>query len=243
VASQPIDTVTVNKEPLSLYAPVHSWWRNRYLIGQMIRREVLERYKGSVFGLVWSFAHPLLMLLVYMFVFGIVFKMRWGVEQDNNMQFAIVLFAGLIVHALFAECLVRAPSLILSNKHLVTKVVFPLETLIIVSTGTALFHMAVSIVILLSFLMLTQFSVHWTIVFLPVVLLPLIMMSMGVSWFVASLAVFLRDIAQIVGILSTVLLFLSAVFYPLSAVPEALRPYLYVSPLTLIIEEVRKVVI
>lgn len=228
---------------MSLYAPVHSWWRNRYLIGQMIRREVLERYKGSVFGLIWSFAHPLLMLTVYMFVFGIVFKMRWGIEQDNNTQFAVVLFAGLIVHALFSECLVRAPSLILSNTHLVKKVVFPLETLIIVSTGTALFHMIVSTGILLLFVLVTNFAIHWTVVFLPVVLLPLLLMSMGVGWFVASLAVFLRDVAQIVGILSTVLLFLSAIFYPLSAVPDALRPYLYLSPLTLIVDQVRKVVI
>ncbi len=233
----------IKKEPLSLYAPVHSWWRNRYLIGQMIRREVLERYKGSLFGLVWSFAHPLLMLLVYMFVFGIVFKMRWGIEQDNNVQFAIVLFAGLIVHALFSECLIRAPSLILSNTHFVKKVLFPLETLIIVSTGTALFHMSVSVIILLLFFSLTHFTLHWTVVFLPVVILPLLLLSMGVSWFVASLAVFIRDVAQIVGILSTVLLFLSPIFYPLSAVPEVLRPYLYLNPLTLIIEQVRKIVI
>lgn len=183
------------------------------------------------------------MLLVYMFVFGIVFKMRWGVEQDSNTQFAIVLFAGLIVHALFSECLIRAPSLILSNTQFVKKVVFPLETLIIVSTGTALFHMAVSAGILLLFFFLTHLTIHWTVVFLPLVLLPLLLLSMGVSWFVASLAVFLRDVAQIVGILSTVLLFLSPIFYPLSAVPEALRAYLYLNPLTLIIEQVRNVVI
>ncbi len=169
--------------------------------------------------------------------------MRWGVEQENNVQFAIVLFAGLIVHALFSECLIRAPSLILSNTHFVKKVVFPLETLVIVSTGTALFHMSVSVGILLLFFLFAHFTIHWTVVFLPVVLFPLLLMSMGVSWFVASVGVFLRDVAQIVGILSTVLLFLSPIFYPLSAVPAALRPYLYLNPLTLIIEQVRRVVI
>ena len=228
---------------LALIAPLYSWWKNRYLIGQMIKREVLERYKGSIFGLIWSFMHPLLMLLVYMFVFGIVFKMRWGIEQESDVQFAIVLFAGLIVHALFSECLTRAPSLILSNAHFVKKVVFPLEVLTIVSMGTALFHMIVSLGILLVFFFVANFLINWTIVFLPVILLPLVLMALGVSWFISSLSVFMRDVTQVVGILSTVLLFLSPIFYPLSAVPEVLRTYLYLNPLTVIIEQVRKVVI
>ncbi|MDH3638711.1 MAG: ABC transporter permease [Gammaproteobacteria bacterium] len=219
------------------------FWKNRDLVSQMIRREVLERYRGSVLGLVWSFAHPLLMLLVYMFVFGIVFKIKWGVEHEDNIQFGVVLFAGLVVHALFTECLVRAPNLILSNTHFVKKVVFPLEVLAVVTVGTALFHSAVSLLILLIFNTVAHLEFNWTVVFLPLVLAPLILLSLGVTWFLASLGVFLRDVAHIVGILSTVLLFLSPIFYPLTAVPEALRPLMYLNPLTVIVEQLRNVVI
>lgn len=220
-----------------------TFWQHRDLISQMIHRDVLERYRGSMLGLIWSFAHPLLMLLVYMFVFGIVFQIKWGVEHDDNIQFGVVLFAGLVVHALFTECLVRAPNLVRANTHFVKKVVFPLEILAVTSVGTALFHTAVSLAILLIFNTVVHFQFHWTIVFLPVVLIPLVVLSLGVSWFLASLGVFLRDVTHIVGILATVLLFLSPIFYPLSAVPEVVRPLIYLNPLTVIVEQLRNVVI
>ncbi len=216
---------------------------NRHLIVQLIKREVLVRYRGSALGLLWSFMHPLLMLLVYMFVFGIVFRIRWGGEQVDDVNFGVVLFSGLIVHALFAECLVRAPGLVVSNPHFVKKVVFPLEILPLVSLGTALFHMSVGLIILLIFNTAAHGVLHWTLLFIPVVIAPLAAMVLGVSWFLASLGVFIRDINQIVGILATVLLFLCPVFYPLSAVPEAMRPFLYLNPLTVIVEEMRRVVI
>lgn len=218
-------------------------WRHRELITQLIKREVLERYRGSLFGLLWSFLHPLFMLLVYMFVFGVVFRVRWGVEHDDQVQFGVVLFAGLIVHALFAECLVRAPNLILSNPHFVKKVVFPLEILAVVLLGSALFHMLVGFLILLLFNGVAHAQLPWTVIFVPLILAPLVLLSLGLSWFLASLGVFLRDISQIVGILATVLLFLCPIFYPLSAVPEALQTWMYLNPLTLIVEEMRNAVI
>lgn len=183
------------------------------------------------------------MLLVYMFVFGVVFKMKWGVGHADNVQFGVVLFSGLIVHALFAECLVRSPTLILSKPQFVKKVVFPLEILPMVIVGTALFHMSVGIVILLLFNALAHSTVHWTIVLVPVILAPLLCLSLGLSWFLASLGVFIRDIKQIVGILATVLLFLCPIFYPLDAVPETVRSLMYLNPLTLIVIEMRNVVI
>lgn len=218
-------------------------WRHRELIIQLIKREVLERYRGSLFGLLWSFLHPLFMLLVYMFVFGVVFKIRWGVEHGDQVQFGVVLFAGLIVHALFAECLVRAPNLVLSNAHFVKKVVFPLEILAVVLLGSALFHLLVGFLILLLFNGVAHAQMPWTIVFVPFILAPLVLLSLGLSWFLASLGVFLRDISQIVGILATVLLFLCPIFYPLSAVPEPLQAWMYLNPLTLIVEEMRNAVI
>jgi len=233
----------MDRQQHGLAYTLNSGWRHRDLILQLIKREVIERYRGSVFGLVWSFMHPMFMLAVYLFVFGVVLKLRWGLEGETNVQFAVVLFAGLIVHALYAECLVRAPQLILANKHLVTKLVFPLEILSIVSVGTAVFHMIVGLFILILINGIVHGQVHSTIVFVPVVIFPLFIIGLGTSWFLASLGVFLRDIAHIVGILATVLLFMSPIFYPISAVPETLIPFMYMNPLTVIVEELRSVVI
>src|SRR2546422_551628 len=109
---------------------VASFWRNRQLIVQMTRREVLGRYKGSLMGLAWSFFNPVLMLSVYTFFFSVVFKSRWGGGgEESKASFAVILFVGMIVHGLFTEVINRAPSIILSNVNYVKKVVFPLETL------------------------------------------------------------------------------------------------------------------
>ena len=228
---------------MSWFPPYFLVSSHKDLIFQLARREVLERYRGSVLGLLWSFMHPILMLLVYMFVFGVVFQMKWGIERKGDMEFAIILFSGLIVHGLFAECLVRAPSLVTSHAHFVKKIVFPLQILPVVSVCVALFHMAVGLFILLLATLLTQASIPLTVILLPVVLFPIVLLALGVSWFLASLGVFLRDVSQVVGILATVLLFLSPIFYPVSAVPERLQPFLYLNPLTLIIEELRNVMI
>jgi lipopolysaccharide transport system permease protein len=220
-----------------------SLWRHRFLIWQMSKREVIGRYRGSVMGLMWSFFNPILMLAVYTFVFSIVFKARWSVESNSKSEFAIVLFAGLIVHGLFAECVNRAPGLILSNVNYVKKVVFPLEILPWVTLGSALFHASVSFAVLLMFYAIVHFSLNWTAIFLPVLLLPLALWTMGISWFLASVGVFVRDVGHTIGIVTTIMLFLSPVFYPVSALPENLRPLLHLNPLTFIIEQVRTVLI
>ncbi len=230
--------------PTSLNALSKSLWRNRQLIFQMTKREVVGRYKGSVMGLAWSFFNPVLMLVVYTFVFSVVFQSRWHMDGDESKtQFAVVLFVGMIVHGLFAEMLNRAPALILSNVNYVKKVIFPLEILPVVSLGAALFHSLISIGVLLLAFVLFNGYLHWTTIFVPVVLLPLIILSLGFSWMLASLGVFLRDVGQIVGIVTTVMLFLAPVFYPIAALPEQFRPWLMANPLTFIIEQAREVVI
>ncbi|MCC7248124.1 MAG: ABC transporter permease, partial [Lysobacter sp.] len=120
-------------------------WRNRRLMGQLVQREVISRYRGSMAGLAWSFFNPLLMLAVYTFVFSVVFKARWGGGENSKASFAIFLFVGLLVHGVFAECIVRAPSLILANTNYVKRVIFPLEILTGVAMGSALFHTFVSL--------------------------------------------------------------------------------------------------
>jgi lipopolysaccharide transport system permease protein len=233
-----------SKHPASLFDLFESLWRNRQLILQLARREVAGRYRGSVMGLTWSFFNPVLMLLVYTFVFSVVFRARWGIGgEESKSDFAIILFVGMIVHGLFAECINRAPSLILSNINYVKKVVFPLEILPWVVMGSALFHLLVSLAVLLGALLVLNSYVPWTAILFPIVAVPLLLATMGLAWFFAATGVFVRDIGQTTGILTTVLLFLSPVFYPISVLPETYQYLLLLNPLTFIIEESRKVLI
>lgn len=219
-------------------------WSNRQLILQMTKRDVIGRYKGSVMGVMWSFLNPLFLLVIYTFVFSVVFKARWGTSlPESKTQFAILLFVGMIVHGLFAETLNRAPGLILSNVSYVKKIVFPLEILPVVAIGTALFHALVSVLVLVVAFVLINGYLQWTIVFLPLVLLPLIVLTLGAAWGLASLGVFLRDVAQPIGLIMTVLLFASPVFYPITALPEYIRPWLMLNPLTFVIEQARAVLV
>ena len=218
-------------------------WRHRVLIWQLTRRDVVGRYRGSLLGLLWSFLNPIFMLAVYTFVFSVVFQARWGPASESKVEFAAVLFAGMIVHSLFAECLNRAPGLILGNVNYVKKVVFPLEILPWVAMGSALFHAAISVLVLLIFFAWTQQYLYWTALLLPVLLLPLVLFTMGLTWFLAATGVFLRDVGQTTGVVTTALLFLSPVFYPVSALPEAYRPLIYLNPLTFMIEQARGILL
>jgi lipopolysaccharide transport system permease protein len=231
-------------QPTSLGSLLRSILRNRQLIMHMVRREVGGRYKGSFLGISWSFFHPVFMLSVYTFVFSVVFKARWVVDgEESKIQFAVVLFAGMIVHGLFAEVLNRSPGLILSNVNFVKKVVFPLDILPVIAMGAALFHSIVSLAVLLAAFALFNGYLHWTAIFIPLVLLPLIILTLGLAWVLASLGVFLRDVGQTIGIITTVMMFLSPVFYRVNSLPEGFRPWLMANPLTFIIEQAREVLI
>jgi lipopolysaccharide transport system permease protein len=231
----------------SLVSLVGSLWQHRQLILQMTQREVVGRYKGSVFGLAWSFFNPVLMLSVYTFVFAIVFKARWGASavsaSDSKGEFAIVLFVGMIVHALMAEVLNRAPSLIGVNQNFVKRVVFPLEILPVIAMGAAIFHALISLLVLVIVFALFNGYVQWTVLFIPIVILPLVVLTLGLAWMLSSLGVFLRDVSQTIGIFTTVLMFMAPVFYPVNALPEAMRPWLMANPLTFIIEQSREVLV
>ena len=231
-------------QPTSLVALSKSLWRNRQLIMQMTKREVVGRYKGSAMGLAWSFFNPVFMLAVYTFVFSVIFKSRWGVGgEESKTQFAVLLFVGMIVHGLFAEVINRSPSLILSNVNYVKKVVFPLEILPAIAMAAALFHSTISLGVLLAAFALFNGHLHWTVFFIPLVLLPMVILTMGLAWMLASLGTYLRDVGQTIGIVTMVLMFLAPVFYPVTAVPEEFRPWLMANPLTFIIEQAREVLI
>jgi lipopolysaccharide transport system permease protein len=221
---------------------IGSFWRNRGLIKALTKREVIGRYRGSLMGILWSFFNPLLMLAVYTFVFGVIFKSRWRAESNSTTEFTLILFSGLIVFNFFSECINKSPSLILSSVSYVKRVVFPLEVLPWVSVGSAGFHALVSISVWLAAYLILFGIPHISILFLPLVIIPLILFIIGLSWFLASLGVYLRDTAQFVGIFTMILMFLSPIFYPPSALPEGLfRDVLTLNPLTTIVEQVRDV--
>lgn len=222
---------------------IKSFVSHRELILVMTKREVIGRYRGSMMGILWSFFNPVVMLAIYTFVFSVVFRARWGGGSESKTEFAIVLFAGMIVYTLFAECVNRAPSLIIANANYVKKVVFPLEILPWVALGSTLFHMAISLLVWMIFYATVNASLHWTALLLPLVLLPLVLFTMGVSWFLASLGVYLRDVAQTVGMFTTIMMFLSPVFFPVTALPENYRIFMYANPLTFVIEQARDVLI
>lgn len=232
--------------PASPHALMTSFWRNRQLIGALIKRDVIGRYRGSILGVIWSFANPLFLLGVYTFVFAVVFKARWSGHDSavgNKAEFALVLFSGLMVFNVFAECVNRAPALIISNVNYVKKVVFPLEILPWVTMGSALFHGAVSLLVWLIFDFIAfGLPGPWSFA-LPLVVLPLMLVTMGISWLLASLGTYLRDMIQMISLVTTALMFLSPIFYPMTSVPEIYRPYFMANPLTLTVVQVRDVLV
>lgn len=238
--------MTLNPHAIRSTSPVvlfHSAVASRQLILSLVKRDVVGRYKGSALGLLWSFFNPILMLSVYTFVFSIVFKARWTDASESRVEFALVLFAGLMVFNLFSECVTRAPNLVISNANYVKKVIFPLEVLPIVAMGSALFHFFINIAVWLVFCVAFFRTPSVQIGLLPVVVLPLLLITLGVSWFLASLGVYLRDVAQVAGVGVTVLMFLSPIFYPLEALPAAYRVAVGFSPLTAVVEQVRDLMI
>lgn len=224
--------------PVEMFA---SLWRHRELVKASAKREVLGRYRGTILGLLWSFFNPLFMLTVYTFVFSEVFKARWSAGSESKTEFALVLFAGLMVFNLFAECINRAPGLILSNPNYVKKVVFPLEILPFVGLLSAVYHMFISLGVWLVAYVILAGMPHVTVLLLPLVILPFALFIMGLSWALASLGVFLRDVSQFIGVVVTTLMFLSPIFYPVSVLPEAYQHILYLNPLTSAIEMTRDV--
>lgn len=233
-----------HEQPTSLLAMAKSLWRHRALIRQMTIREVLGRYRGSFMGLAWSFFNPLIMLLVYTFVFTTVFHARWvSANANDKTNFAILLFIGMFVYAIFSDNVNRAPTLITSNASYVKRVVFPLEILPVVGMGASIFHAFVSFLVWLLAYVLLMGLPHLTVLLFPLVILPFIIGILGASWFLASIGVFLRDINQTVGILTTALMFLAPVFYSLENLPPQFKPMVMANPATFIIEQARAVLV
>lgn len=227
------------KMPASAGGPFLGAWRHRHLIYRLAEREIRARYRGSMLGLAWSVMIPLMMLGVYTFVFSVVFQARWDVPMQSDGQFALLTLTGLIFYTVFSEAVGRAPGLVLANTTYVKKVVFPLEILPWVVLLVALFNaMVTSLTLMLGYVVLIGIP-PWTALLLPVAFVPLALLTLGLCWFLASVGVYLRDIQQLVGVLLSMLLFLSPIFYPLSAIPAGMRAVVQLSPVTIAIEGAR----
>jgi lipopolysaccharide transport system permease protein len=231
--------------PLSLRArtlgPFSAMIRYRSLTLEMSKRDVLGRYRGASFGLLWSLISPFLMLCVYSFAFGYLMKAKWPQVAGHEHRYAIILFIGLIVHGFFAECLIRSPTLVTGNTTFVKRVVFPLEILPWPTVFSALFHAAMNLVVFALLRLALEGTISWTMIFLPIVFLPLVFITLGVSWVFAALGVYLRDINQVTGVLATAMLFLSSALIPVQSLPESYRFLFDLNPLTFIINQARAV--
>lgn len=227
----------------SIIKPFSLFFHNRGLIYSMAKKDVIGRYRGSVLGLFWSFFTPLFMLGLYTFFFRFVFKSKWPEVGDTTADYAVMLFAGLVVHAMASDMIGRSAGVIIGNVNLVTKVVFPIAVLPWVTLLSSLFHMLVSMIVLILFFLFSGGTLQWTLLLLPIVLTPLIILFMGVGWFFSALGVYLRDIEQIMGTLITFLLFTSTVFFSLEHAPQAIKPLLLLNPITQIINDLRNILV
>ena len=215
--------------------------RNRNLILDMAKRDALGKYKGSRLGVLWSLLTPIIMLTIYTFVFSEIFQARWSTANASKSEFAIILFTGLIVFNLFAENVGRAPGIIIGNENFVKKIVFPLEIFPVINLLSSLFHLCISWFILLIFQFFIMGKIPVTIFFLPMIVIPLLLICLGISWFLSAIGVFLRDIAQTVSLVITGLMFLSPIFFPLSSIPKRWQDFAVLNPMVFPIEQARNV--
>lgn len=220
---------------------IHSLWQHRQLIIDLAKRDALGKYKGSKLGVLWSLLTPIFMLTIYTFVFSEIFQTRWTSGSTSKTEFAIVLFTGLIMFNFFAETVSRAPSLILGNVNFVKKIVFPLEILACVNLLSAMFHMFVSLLVLLVFQLIASGHVPYTFFIMPLIILPLALFCLGITWFLSAIGVFLRDVGQTIGIFITGLMFLSPIFFPLSSIPIRWQNVAKLNLLVFPIEQARNV--
>lgn len=224
-------------EPTELFATL---WRHRSLVLELTKREFSRRYRGSFGGVVWSFAQPLFLLTVYTLAFGVILKARWGFS-GSTADYALMLFAGLIIFNALSECLSKSTTLVTDNPNFVKKVVFPLELLPVITVLTALIHAFIGIAVWhLGYILL--FGVPKpTVILFPAILICFVPVLLGLGWLLSALGVIIRDISQLTGMLTNTLLFLTPIFYSIEAAPPLLQKLLMLNPLTFIIEQFRLV--
>ncbi|MCR9070821.1 MAG: ABC transporter permease [Alphaproteobacteria bacterium] len=214
--------------------------RHRLILRQLVRRDILSRYRKSALGMLWALLTPLLTFVVYAYVFSAILKVRFPSRvPDVEYNYGIILFSGLMLHFFITEVLTRSPVLVLENVNFVKKVVFPLEMLSLVATGSAAVTLGFNFLVLVAAVLVFNGAVPWTVLLVPLAWIPFFAVVIGISWFFASLGVYLRDIGHVVGILSTVLLFGSPILFPPETLPEFLKTLIWFNPLSIPVHATR----
>ncbi len=215
----------------------------RDLILTMVARDISVKYKGSVLGILWAFLNPLFMLAIYTFVFKYVFNARWPTENAATVNYAVILFAGLVLHTWLADVMSRSVSMIADHANFVKKIQFPLIILPWIAVIAAGVQFLMGLVVLVLFMMVLGSPLHPEMVLLPLILVPFLMMLIGVAWLLAALGVFVKDLSQLIGTMVTMMLFTSTVFFSLHNAPEIIRPILLLNPLTIPLDALRNVML
>jgi lipopolysaccharide transport system permease protein len=218
-------------------------WRQYGVIRQFAAREVHARYRQSLLGTAWAVITPLLMLVVYTFVFRRIFGVRWGTSVESDLSFGVRLYAGLAIFNFFAECASRAPRLVLDQPHLVKKVRFPLEVLPWASAAAAAVHLLIASALLVVLALWDMGRLPFTVIALPLVWLPLVPLAVGTGWWLSALGTYIRDIGQLIALALSLLMFLSPIFFPVEAVPEMVRGWLFLNPLAPVMTQTRQVLL
>ena len=219
-------------------------WQRRDLIAILSRREIDLKYKGTGLGVTWAVISLSLQLLIYTFVFGFIFNTRWNVESGNGIAgYAVILFAGLVSFSVFSETISRAGTSISSASYLVKKVLFPIELLPVATLIAALFHAAVGLVLIVLVSILKFQAPEWTLILLPIVIIPLVLFTLGVAWIVAALGVFIKDMQFITSLFTQLLFFSSPIIYPLDIIPDRFQWVILLNPLSHCVEMFRQVVL
>lgn len=218
--------------------------RRLELLLSLTGRDIKKKYKDSLLGALWGVLVPLIMLAIYTVIFSTIFSAKWkGIEVHTKVDYAVLLFIGLIVYNFFAESLTRAPTAVLSNPNLVKKVVFPLEVLPPVVVLSSLYNAGVATIALGAFLIFSSFGLHWQVILLPILVLPMLALTLGVTYLFASLGVFFRDVDQIAGLLARVLQYLTPVLYPSIIFPDSIGQWMRLSPLAIYVEQIRALIV
>ncbi len=213
------------------------------LFWNLVRRELKGRYRGSIFGVLWAFIIPIIMLTMYTLVFGTIFNVRWNSTGISKLELAAILYCGLLLFQFFAESITQAPSLIHNNANYVKKVVFPLYILPAVSISVALIHTLIGFLVLVALIIITKNTLPVTAPLFLLVLVPLVLLTLGICWLLAAIGVYVKDLSYLIGILTSMLLFLSPIFYPVTAIPENFRQVIYLNPFSFFIEQTRNLML
>lgn len=217
-------------------------WRHRSLLFELVKREFSSKYRGSLGGVFWSLAHPLFLLGIYTIAFGVILQSRWN-NSGSAVDYALMLFAGLIVFNAFSEVLSKSPLLITGNPNFVKKVVFPLELLPIVTVAAAYLQALLGTGILLAGYVIFVGMPRPTVFLFPLVLLCFAPVLLGLAWLLSAIGVAVKDIGQLTGMLSHSLLFLTPIFYSMDSAPDVIKNLLMLNPLTFIVEQFRLVLL